>query len=354
MTDTTVTPTPTNTPTPIHTPTPTNTPVPTLPSEVEIELKVTGWDGGKSKVDDQIHLYDYQWKVLDTITVQLKVTGPSGFDPTGYAFQASFPKSTGLQNGDSDDADCDWDLFEADPEYHIYTTASISNNGTWDFVRCGLGEPSSRLTVTATAPDGTSIPTNVNLPIPEAWHHNDNTLRYRICGDPTVPSTTPDFEEAVHHGRGMWNAAGANLTFLKLVDPECDEPLDPIRPVTITWADDGQTDSMCKDTRATGCARDTEGTASFYPHFGSQTIFIRNNLRRWDRHWTNLISFVGEVFRYLPATLAHEIGHTAGLGHAPWNSDRIMAPGDKPTSLQSEDIDAMSAIYQGHENHEAN
>ena len=355
MTDTTVTPTPTNTPTPIHTPTPTNTPVPTLPSEVEIELKVTRSDGGVYKVGgEQIHLYEFGWKVLDSITVQLKVTGPSGFDPTGYAFQASSPKSTGLQNGDSDDADCDWDLFEADPEYHIYTTASISNNGAWDFVRCGLGEPSTRLTVTATAPDGTSIPPNVNLPIPEAWHQEDKQINYRICQITDEPTTRPNYAKALGFAVDGWETVYYGVGFRQINPARCDETLQGIEPVTLHTVSPAVTKKQClggigDPNHILGCARATRGTTSDHPHLGPQTIFTRSNLEQLELYWTSLTDLVErDSYRYLPGHLMYELGHTAGLGHSAGLETRVMGQGAKETQLNINEISAMEAIYANH------
>ena len=355
----TYSPTPTNTPTttPTYTPTrtPSPTPTPAPPTSIDVELEVIRVDGGKYKVDGKfIDLSEYQWKVLDTVTVLLTVTGPTGFNPKGYGFQASFPKGTGLQNAVTDDSDCNWSEFSSHPDSRIYKTASISNHRTWSIVRCGLGDRTSKLIVTATAPGGASVPTNIDITIDESWHQKTKTINHRICQKKNEPTTRPNYAHALGLAIDGWKTASAGVKFDKIDPARCDETLKGENPVTLHTASPESIRRECSinygdPNSVLGCLTPTDGTESEFPHLGPQTIYTRSNLDALKLHWTSTKELMKrDSYRYLPGHLMHELGHAAGLGHSAQLKTGVMGQGSREIELDANDISAMEAIYDGH------
>ncbi|MXY45745.1 MAG: matrixin family metalloprotease, partial [Chloroflexi bacterium] len=69
----------------------------------------------------------------------------------------------------------------------------------------------------------------------------------------------------------------------------------------------------------------------------------------WENNFTRATSGRGHDLRlYLPAYMAHELGHTAGLGHSQSSNDIMGSPPAERTSLSSADRRAVGLIYNNH------
>ena len=72
--------------------------------------------------------------------------------------------------------------------------------------------------------------------------------------------------------------------------------------------------------------------------------------KRWTNDIRELTNFFDEVY-YLPVTMLHELGHTAGLGHAPDSSYSIMSSPHGWSVPRDYDLKALKAIYGDHTPH---
>ena len=56
-------------------------------------------------------------------------------------------------------------------------------------------------------------------------------------------------------------------------------------------------------------------------------------------------------YRYLPAVVLHELGHTPGLGHSGSGNNVMYGPYNTQMRPQRDDREAMRANYAGHSPH---
>ena len=146
-----------------------------------------------------------------------------------------------------------------------------------------------------------------------------------------------------------WNSSGASVTFCE--GDLCGSKNTDGYAITINVVKTGSgvTNIACGNSVA--CVRNT-GSIS-YPHIRNQTLTIEEPpyVGNTKKRWINSQFLIGILdYYYLPSTMMHEFGHSAGLGHSPVPIDVMGFPADKRT-LSSNDEDAMNANYTGHSSH---
>ena len=234
-------------------------------------------------------------------------------------------------------------------------------------VRCRLGTGSSSVTIHSEELNGKSINNTFGtLRIPLAPHQHDKTVRYRICGaTPSAPASV-NYVHSISLGADEWNTVRnetGGLRILKLVNQNCashtylNDLVPPVgikpRVSVVHWEPTStpqsilDSETLCTKTTALACVFPT----NVNEHLKMQTLYYRHPLKSGE--WVGSISMVQPNKYYLPAIIAHEFGHTAGLGHNPTSSTLMyyapnVADVNGTLTLQSGDKASMKAIYDAH------
>lgn len=112
----------------------------------------------------------------------------------------------------------------------------------------------------------------------------------------------------------------------------------------------GDNASECGSSFA--CTKQVSGAD--YPHLGTLDLWFEDPpielVRNMDvvKVWTTNPADIGNMrhaYAYMPGVLAHEFGHTAGLGHSVGSND-VMGYPDNKSALSDNDKRAMRATYQ--------
>ncbi len=94
-------------------------------------------------------------------------------------------------------------------------------------------------------------------------------------------------------------------------------------------------------------------TKSDYPHLGPQSIFIRYKTTESEMMWVSRPQdMIHADMLYMSGTVAHEMGHTAGLGHSTKSSGGLMYRGNLRADLADNDVKAIKSIYEDEHVHE--
>ena len=359
---------PTRTPTATHTPTHTPTPLP-------ITVKVVREDRAAIPQSKQQHLKDFAnfWEVSTSVKIQIEVNNPA----SDYKFRLNVPKNTGLDIVSVSDGACNYSSSyqlrrpSSTSEVSAGSTAGVAS---FYLVRCRLGTGSSSVTVHSEL-NGKSIKNTFGaLRIPIAPHQQDETVRYRVCGaTPSAPAGV-NYLNSISLGAAQWNnvrTETGGFRILKLVNQNCAShshlndsvPTVGIKPrvsvvhwepkptVTPTAQSILNSETLCTNPAALACVipRNTN------EHLSMQTLYYRHPLSN-NNEWTDNFNMIDPNEYYLPAVIAHEFGHAAGLGHNPsrsslmyWQSSANDINGI--LSPQSGDKASMKAIYVDHPNH---
>ncbi len=212
-------------------------------------------------------------------------------------------------------------------------------------VRCKLGTGNADIVVKKILKSGTNRTESTVRTledISQSWHHADHHVSYKITSPllGTRPSgayqgyTTLSQRESdtgINNAASIWNHL---------------DPLDPLwqgQTVPLTFDSvsaspdvtiqgywnpaDAQLPEKCDYHDAIACIR----PGGVYPHFTHSKMWIKYPPRLSGQlsyvRWTNDIDDARRMpgtYYYLPETIMHECGHTAGLGHAEGRSYSIM------------------------------
>ena len=318
------------------------------------------------------------WKVLKVYLINVGVTGAAAAESYKFAIEA--PAGTGLQAKSSAGEMCTWGSTATT------MTPWEASSQNFYLVRCGIGDNSSSLRIRIGAVDDTDthdLKTDVvTTVIPQSWHQSDNAVKYAMGTLPQTPTPTPtpdipplvpiptpvptpDFAVAAQTAVRKWDD-GTDVTLCRDGAAGCTDT----HRVTINVVTPLPTSVPLPDQIATPLPTPCPfgsiacvNWRSVYPEITNQTMWFPhplhiyeesgNRLVRREYKWTDQVRLlsVDPKYRYLPAVMLHEFGHTPGLGHSPSGIDVMYGPYNTQTSLQTNDKEAMNATYEGHSPH---
>ena len=312
------------------------------------------------------------WPMFEARELGIEITGRNGGDlPAGYTtFRLKVdPDDTGLQSRGT--TVCDFSGM-------LLTTAVDINppKALVPVVRCGRGKPSSDadnegITIEAVTPSGRVL-TIFTLPVNEAVHRPAGQLTYWV--DPpnmfpadvagpagVLPAIPPAFANTTVYAQGAqaWNRALNGYPAPVLSQATSSSGAG----IVIQGYRAGDSINHCGSSVA--CT----SWAGTPPDLGNgQPFWLRatpQSPRAWTNNYTTHADNDGD-FAYLPWTVAHEFGHTIGLGHSkqsnvlmsgygvyddykwefPAVGAMICASPDTPKcGLTAEDVNGARAIY---------
>ena len=312
-------------------------------SDFKIAASVIKKDG--ADLNQQEDLRNFQWKVFTSATIRITATLRSSQSLIGYEFELVVPKSTGLQIADAPDAACDWSSPSGRPVSKKKSPAS--NRVVFHLVRCGIGDGESVIQLKAWQ-GATRVAADFIMPVPQAWHDANENVVYRIdCG-----STPSLFIRAVSSAARAWNSAQAGVTFERHSNTAC--PISDASGIVLVKPYTAPPPPM-KDRCDGGIACVIRSVNDIYPHLYTQELLIRR-VPASSKEWTEIKISMNKVdsdHLYIPMTMIHELGHTAGLGHSGRDGDIMdVGQGDEAEDAPKDnDISAMKSIYQNHDSH---
>ena len=332
-------------------------------SDFKISASVIKKDG----VDLSSHedLRDFQWKVFTSASFELTAMLGATKNPTTYEFELDVPRSTGLQIANRLGAECEWSSASSRPTSQKKRSAGrpSTHNPNADqivfyLVRCGIGDGESVIQLKAWQGANQSAADFI-MPVPQAWHHASNSTKYVILRLPSAPPRV-DYRAAIQAARQMWNNATSFFSFCDNSSGSCGNTYRNASQFSITHYDPRTTnDDYCGIGGVACVYRVGTNTTREYPHLGSQILQLEQPPEGADQDgnpallmWTDMHPLTNNKV-YLPGTVAHEFGHTAGLGHSGNASDLMYfkdsaTPATTPTA---NDIKAIDAIYENHSGH---
>ena len=263
------------------------------------------------------YVKDAEWKVMETVSLRfipIPTDAPEIFDIYDYEFQAVVPHDTGLQAGSQT---CDWSRTTATESPWV----SLPFNWT-SVVSCGLGTGDAKveLRMRKEGSAGDGIKAGESGSIQPPWHRKYHTVTYLIDTG-SFAGATVDIPAKIKDVGKVWTEANLGIAF-KAYDSSTDAK-EPGRNIKIKGYVTGDAEGCDEPPPyiVKACVI-RDGT---YPHLtNDQKFYVRKNLN-WTTDW--------EYYKdrptsrhYLPHTLAHEFGHTLGLGHSGALND-VMSPG---------------------------
>ncbi len=302
-----------------------------------------------------ISLTSAEMGVMTSVGIVVNATSA----PATYQFALEAPSGTGFRIANASNGSCSWPLVGTQTSAGWKTQVQEIY-----LMRCALGDDSSKLRVKA-RDTGTGLSmTYYDVLVGRSWHQSDHTVKYALgtmLPTPTPPPVGPpappiiDVPGAITTAITKWKSSGANVAFCE--GDLCGSKNKDGYTITINVEESspGIINTACGNSYA--CTFNT-GSSS-YPHVRNQRLAIEeppydgNNKKRW----TNMQALIGTLnYYYLPSTMMHELGHSAGLGHSPVGpvggvgGDVMEFPPDQRT-LSQNDEDAMNANYAGHSSH---
>ena len=211
---------------------------------------------------------------------------------------------------------------------------------TFAAVRCAIGRTTSdglELRVRRVrGTEETTIATHLML---QSWHR-DGSVSYNI-DLASFGNIATKVQHELHQAAAMWNSEKADHFYSVYFGGV-------VSAVTIVGF---------SPTHQNACARETvlacvsnSNTGSF-PHLGSQLIRVMFPLAS-GYQWTDDLAMAqmpGTTMIYIRQALAHELGHTIGLGHLP--RGHIMGAyylGEPLTSLQPDETYGFRKVTEDH------
>ena len=330
-------------------------------------------------------LLESTWGVLGYRAVVLREGTISRTD--GHQLRLRIPAGAGFQFGRT----CTWPAAAPTDTTMLESSWLPSNYGS-HVVRCALGGGDAvRVEVQARLGDGgtPAVLYDATMDIKQSWHRHDHTVAYYIRGasvttihgvtvGTSITGVTTDTQE------GLFPASTSTP------NPALTEPANYVkaaeawenvraRGVTVTPATaeagsdvviEGYWDPNLGKGDDSHCGGSIACThaAGTYPHIGNGQRFLIENPPHWGhednpRMWTDDLGEwwrMTDKFEYLPRLLAHELGHTLGLGDGA-NGDDVMAWATReprPCSFTAQVIDrcgfsdgdmqGLRAIYAHH------
>ncbi len=326
----------------------------------EPDLKITDIDYPSLKSTSNFTVAGgYPRNVLASAEIRVEVKGTV----TSQQFALEAQPGSGLQTSNAFDSQCAWGTS---PTPTPLSKWKGGPNPSFYVERCGVGDGSSKLVVKVR--DATPMPASGNISeteyfsqkIRRAWHHNDNTVAYKIEPTPIPTPPMPSVPDAVATAAAIWNDRSLGVDFCEYPcasKPDLDHYSTSIKVVGII------TESGCTD--AVACH--DPGSDYSFPRIGSSEIQIENppvegqsNSKTW---YNNLyIARLSPFDRYyLPVYIAHEMGHSMGLHHHPPGHHLMLRPNDViglwpslsplPGLMSDDDKEAAKSIYKNHTPH---
>lgn len=305
-----------------------------------------------------------------------------------------------------------WQDAEQPPQYHFLNTYSVTVVDEEDYYD-STPTPTSTPIPTPTAistPTATATPSCIPTPPHTTKKHQaDHTVKYHISGVPSIARTPPtpfgtpgtptpvpaNFRSAIDTAVAAWNLLAATLEphvlFCTSGNPLCssvsDRNLDGYTiPIKVIPGDEDETYQMplelgfyghCRPSAV--CVKSTNPQeygdddetirdplhSNAPAHLENITMIIEDPAFEEPRqlenpatrvYWANDATMVGnmnpengQVWRYLPSTVMHEYGHTAGLVHPAdihGYAGLMGFPGDDLTPSFN-DVNSMRTLYSG-------
>ena len=325
----------------------------------DLKLQVVERDGQTKRLHD---LEDWQWLILERNELTIEDTASR---TTDYLFRLDIPIGTGFE---VDKELCDWQA----PNTDVDSTPWLELGDEVYLLRCTIGSGGAAGIEIKVRVQGSGIYYSLftfDENIDQSWHRNNHEVSYKIespflgstaIGYPGYGGSMSEAEIAdaielsadIWNGRdgfhSLWGTGSAPVTFTEVSNSA---------DVTISGYWRGSTNQGCGG-RAYACA--IPGPSSVYPHLEQQPvkvafparIFAVSSILGIDlyQRWTNDFDKAKKrqaFYKYLPHTLMHELGHTAGLGHPP-PGHSLMAWFSVAPAPQQYDIDAMRYSYDEH------
>ena len=302
-------------------------------------------------VDYPLNIGSGEWGVFAYRRIVLDWIIPTSERSADHEYHLSVPVGTGFQIK-SDSA--------LNPDRCNWNSPPTSNTPWSDLdksfylIRCKLGIGNASITVWKRPATGALRTSTIALtigPISQSWHRADHQVGFLI-GNPFMKGTkpahlpttyTPDeaaLKKAVNEAVQAWNKAQSYVVF---------ETVTSSADTTIRgYWNPGTTNDMCGGSIA--CV--TAGTSK-YPHLRRQPFWIEYppqfpgdaHHKQWTTNLRDANNPMLNLY-YLPKTIMHELGHTAGLGHSP-SGVGIMS-GATFAAPQTYDVKGMRYTYEGH------
>ena len=317
-------------------PTPPDTPV----SELQIHAKITHIDGMSTKgsvneeTTSDLREYKRYWSVLESLQILIEINGPDGVDVDDYEFRITAPPTTGVYIGGV----CDYDSSLPSNDSAAFRSSSTS----FFLVRCDRGDGISEITIESRhKATGANVDNSLErLVVTQARRHHDKTVSYRFCDSLPPPSMPPDpeldYDDAFSLGAGEWNSASTGMSIERILSGSCTQP----DRVAVSFVNG----YPCGAEEALGCVRVPLITDLDLKILRMQIdVDIPNG-----QLWTSKGSMRrDDVVLYLPATISHEFGHAAGLGHSGLKKDLMYKEYDTDVIAPStNDVEAMRRVYR--------
>ncbi len=299
------------------------------------------------------------WSVLGYKRIPIDWIVPLAERSATDEYKLVVPADTGLQINRitaQNSKRCNW---QSPPSTE---TSWVDLGTSFYLVRCKLGTGTTNIVVKKrprSDPNSAGSPVRTLGPILQSWHRADHQVAYKITspllGDKppgaypnyTQPSQR-DSETAINNAAVIWNG----------IDPN--HPLRPGQTVPLTfdlvsaspdvtirgyWNPVGaQLPGKCGTIACTYAG----GT---YPELGHQELWIEyppqfasdSNYMQWTND-PDIANAPMTNYYYLPRTMMHEFGHTAGLGHAADRSYSIMGSYKVWEAPQPYDLNGMKGF----------
>ena len=293
---------------------------------------------------DNLHLHDAKWTIANNyLTLKLE-DAPSGVDLAHYDYRVRASSGTGVQ-ASSGQITCRKPWGAVNSGWFNATTTPTDNYSGVFLLRCGFGGGTTNLEIWLRHRAAGQVFSSASYSgvMRQPWHDEDHSITYRIACMP-APTTDLDFVVGIREAAQAWTSANAGISFGRATVP-CDSLLPETGRVTVKLLPTGAADRC---VGGIACAFNIPD--SNYPHLTTREILIKE-MPETGHSWTTNSMMIEDWEYYLPATMMHEFGHTAGLGHSGNPSDLMTSAPPDGEIIQtppSNDISAMRVVNTSH------